>query len=71
MNVVDQFVVGVVELGEQHKPKARSRVLETENINSNQQQDSTTMHGHKLNKATENENCGYKGYRIIESIYFF
>jgi hypothetical protein len=27
--------------------------------------------GHKLNKATENKNCGSKGYRTAESIDVF
>jgi hypothetical protein len=27
--------------------------------------------GHKLNKATENKNCGSKGYRTTESIDVF
>jgi hypothetical protein len=43
MNVVDRFVVGVVELGERHKPTSWSRVLDTKNTNQNYQQDSTMM----------------------------
>jgi hypothetical protein len=43
MNVADRFIVGVMELGEQHKSKAWSGVLKTKNMNTNQQQDSTTM----------------------------
>jgi hypothetical protein len=49
MNVADQFVVGVVEIGEWHKQRARSKVLETENMNQNQQQDSTMFDTNSTN----------------------
>jgi hypothetical protein len=35
MNMVDQFVVGVVKIGERHKKKSQSRVLKTEKTNLN------------------------------------
>jgi hypothetical protein len=43
MNIADQFIVGGVKIGKQHKPQARSGVLETKNMKPNQKQDSTTM----------------------------
>jgi hypothetical protein len=39
-------------------------------MNPNQQQDSTTMNMNST-KQLKNEDCGSKGYRTVESIYFF
>jgi hypothetical protein len=49
---------------------AQSRVLQTKNMNQNQQQDSIMMNMNST-KQLKNEHCGSKGYRTAESVYFF
>jgi hypothetical protein len=60
MNVADQFVIGVVELGERHNQKHR------EEYHKSKPAKGLNHDGHELNTATKNENCGSKGYRIAE-----
>jgi hypothetical protein len=66
VNVADQFVVGLVELGEWHN-QMHGGVLQTKNTKPNQQLDSTTMNLNST-KQLKNEDCGSKGYRIAESV---
>jgi hypothetical protein len=49
------------------QPNARSGVLQTKNINPNQQQDSTMLNTNSI-KQLKNEDCGSKGYRTSERI---
>jgi hypothetical protein len=51
------------------QPKAQSEVLQTKNMNPNQQQDSTMMNTNST-KLLKNENCGSKAYRAWESVHF-
>jgi hypothetical protein len=68
MTVADRFVVGVVKIGKRHKQKDG---LEYLNQKHNSKPVARLDHeGHKLNKATKNENCGSKGYRTAESNFF-
>jgi hypothetical protein len=70
MNIADQFIVGLVELGERHnqihgaeyyKPKARIQTSD-----KTQPRWTQTQHGN-----WKNENYASKGYRTAESVYFF
>jgi hypothetical protein len=68
MTVADRFVVGVVKIGKRHKQKDG---LEYLNQKHKSKLGTRLDHeGHKLNKATENENCRSKGYRTAESNFF-
>jgi hypothetical protein len=51
------------------QPKAQSGVLQTKNMNPNQQQDSITMNTNST-KLLKNENCASKGNRTAESVFF-
>jgi hypothetical protein len=66
MDVVDRFVIGLLELGERHN-HAQSGVLQTKNTNPNQQQDSTMMNTNST-KQLKNKDCGSKGYRTAKSV---
>jgi hypothetical protein len=68
MNIADQFVVGLVELGEQHnqmheaeyyKPKTR---IQTSNKTQPMNTNST--------KQLKNKDCDSKGYRTTKRVYF-
>jgi hypothetical protein len=52
------------------QPNAWSGVLQTKNMNPNQQQDSTTMNTNST-KQLKNEDCSSKGYRTAERVWFF
>jgi hypothetical protein len=68
MTVADRFVVGVVKIGKRHK---QMDGLEYLNQKHKSKLGTRLDHeGHKLNKATENENCRSKGYRTAESNFF-
>jgi hypothetical protein len=49
------------------QPNAQSGVLQIENTNPNQQQDSTMMNTNST-KQLKNENCGSKGYTTAKSV---
>jgi hypothetical protein len=62
------YWIGGIGLAAQ--PNAQSGVLQNKNTNPNQQSDTTTMNTNSTRRLT-NENCGSKGYRTVESVYFF
>jgi hypothetical protein len=68
MNVADRFVVGLVELGRWHNQKHRA----TTNQKHKSKPATRLNHDeHEHNKATKNKDCGSKGYRTAERVYFF
>jgi hypothetical protein len=70
MSVSDRFVCWICGIGSAAQPNARSGVLQTKNMNPNQQQDATTMNTNSTRRLT-NENCGSKGYRQWKVYTFF
>jgi hypothetical protein len=66
MKVANWFVVGVVELGD-----GTTKSMEWSTANQKHESKPGTRFDHdehKLNKATENKNCGSNGYRTAESV---
>jgi hypothetical protein len=67
MNVADRFVVGLVELGEQHNQMHSAEYYKPKTRIQTSDKDSTMMNTNST-RQLKNENCGSKGYRTAESV---